>query len=201
MADRQGPHVIASGAWSAWLDGELSDVEQAQVAAHLAVCPECRAAVEEYRGARWQLRASAPATAPGQAETFWAQLEPRLAPAPRPRPDPALYLAPAALGVAWLLWQGLGLAWSIAGPLGGWQALAAVGQWVSALGLRLAGPSMGPLWLQAALAEVNARLAPLWPLIEAAVSWTVTAAIAGLYIAWVVLWLRRQGPPREYPAP
>lgn len=205
MADREGQHVLASGAWSAWLDGELSEVEQARVAAHLAACSACRSAVEEWRTARWQWRACAPTSTPAQAEAFWAQLAPGLAPAPRPRPDPALYLAPAALALGWVVWQGLSLAWAVAGPLGGWHALAMGGQRLVTAGLLPAGISSA--WLPPALAlPANglAALAPwlapgsLWVLAEVAINWAVAAALAMLYVAWIVLWLRQ---PKPEPRP
>ncbi len=205
MANRREQHIVETGAWSAWLDGELPPAGRVRVEAHLAGCAACCEAVAEWRAARAQLATFAPPATPGAAAAFWSRLEPRLAPAPRPRADPALYLAPAALALGWVVWQGLSLAWAVAGPLGGWHALAMGGQRLVTAGLLPAGISSA--WLPPALAlPANglAALAPwlapgsLWVLAEVAINWAVAAALAMLYVAWIVLWLRQ---PKPEPRP
>jgi len=53
---------------SAYLDGELTDTERAEVEARLAESPEWRAELDEVRGARTMLRSVAQRDAP---EGFW----------------------------------------------------------------------------------------------------------------------------------
>jgi anti-sigma factor RsiW len=193
MAGDDKQHVIESGAWSAWLDGELSERERAQVEAHLSTCAECRRSVEAWQVVRRRLAGYAPPPANGAAaQAFWARLQPELAPAPRPRPDPALYLAPAGLAAALALLQSVGLAWQVIAPLGAWQAPAAAWRWFmtsSLLGRALGSVAAPPLagWSDA-----------LWTLAGQATVWTASAALAAFYAAWLVLWLRPP-PPRRAP--
>lgn len=62
---------------SAWLDGELSDAERLEVAAHLEVCEECRrelARLQRLDAALGRLDAAVP---PGLAERVLDRLQPR----------------------------------------------------------------------------------------------------------------------------
>ncbi len=189
MAGGEKRHVIESGAWSAWLDGELSEGGRARVEAHLAACPACREHVEAWREAQRQLASHAPpARAPGAAAIFWARIAPELTPAPQRRPDPALYLAPAALAAAWTLVQAIGWVWGVAGPLGGGRLLAAAWQWLAASGLLADVTGVLPGWR---LAVPPGWEGSLWALAGSATAWATTVALAVLYAAWLVLWLRR----------
>jgi len=59
---------LATDMLSAYLDGELTDTERAEVEAQLAESAEWRAELDEVRGARTMLRAVAEQDAP---ERFW----------------------------------------------------------------------------------------------------------------------------------
>ena len=59
---------LATDMLSAYLDGELTDAERAEVEARLADSPEWRAELDEVRGARTMLRSVAQRDAP---EGFW----------------------------------------------------------------------------------------------------------------------------------
>lgn len=59
---------LATDMLSAYLDGELTDTERAEVEARLAESPEWRAELDEVRGARTMLRSVAQRDAP---EGFW----------------------------------------------------------------------------------------------------------------------------------
>jgi anti-sigma factor RsiW len=59
---------LATDMLSAYLDGELTDTERAEVEARLAESPEWRAELDEVRGARTMLRSVARRDAP---EGFW----------------------------------------------------------------------------------------------------------------------------------
>jgi len=59
---------LATDMLSAYLDGELTDTEHAEVEARLAESPDWRAELDEVRGARTMLRAVAQRDAP---EGFW----------------------------------------------------------------------------------------------------------------------------------
>lgn len=198
MAGVEEQHVVDSDTWSAWLDGELGRGERARVEAHLARCEECRRTVQSWRYAQQQLASYAPRLEPGDAEAFWARLAPSLAPAPRPRPDPALYLAPAGLAVAWALLHGVGWLWGIAAPLGGWRVLAAAWRWLATSGLFVAMREM--LASRWAVAVPPGWAGSLWMLAGSAGLWTMAAALAVLYAAWLALWLQQPVPAAEHSA-
>jgi len=201
-------HVADADSWPAWLDRELCPVEQARVEAHLAACPGCRAAREEWQALHECLAVYAPPPeAPATAEAFWqrlaAQLRPRAA-----QPDPAPLLTPLALAVGHAIWQGLTVALAALAMLGGWERLAPTWQ-------RLAGAELlsallrsvaATTWWGAALAEAGSWLSPAIPsdwagslrLVAAVtVSWWGFVALAGLYAAWMLLWLRQPSPVRQ----
>src|SRR5207244_11597451 len=75
------------GTLHAYLDGQLSPVERAQLEAHLASCPACRARLDEERGLIERADALlALATPPERAIPPFHQLRPSPPPPPPPPP-------------------------------------------------------------------------------------------------------------------
>src|SRR5438876_3057292 len=63
--------------WMSYLYKEVTTEEHSNLAAHLAVCPDCKTKVDEWRVTRthldaWQLPAKRPGAAPGRPLVKWA---------------------------------------------------------------------------------------------------------------------------------
>jgi len=63
--------------WMSYLYNELTAVEHANLASHLAVCPDCQSKVSDWRAARsnldaWRLPPKHPAVGPSRSVVRWA---------------------------------------------------------------------------------------------------------------------------------
>ncbi len=92
-------HAPDVNALSAQLDGQLDAVAASRLAAHLASCEACRAALAGLRETRDALRAMPELEAPRSFRLRAADVEPRTAPAPS-HPSPTLRWAPAVSAIA-----------------------------------------------------------------------------------------------------
>ena len=102
------------GTLHAYLDGQLSPVERAQLEAHLASCPACRARLDEERGLIERADALlALATPPERAIPPFHQLRPSPSPPP-PQPRPLWQFRLPAVWAATVL-LALGLGWYLGG--------------------------------------------------------------------------------------
>ncbi|MCI0708410.1 MAG: zf-HC2 domain-containing protein [Ignavibacteriae bacterium] len=52
-------HTLLQEKLSAFVDGELNKLDEAEIKSHISNCPECRRAAEEYRLLRASIRAAA----------------------------------------------------------------------------------------------------------------------------------------------
>lgn len=201
-------HVMEMEDGPARLEGELGAAAQAQARAHLATCAPCREALARWRGVQAALAAYAPPPdPPGAGADFWLRLEPKL-PARAPEAsDAAPCLAPVALALSCLQWQAIAVilavvtlaARSAVVPSAWRQAAAAAPSFLLEIAAAL---SWRGTCLVAAGSWLGRAVPPGWgatlgTLAAAAGSWWILTVLAGLYTAWIVLWLRRPRPIEE----
>lgn len=208
VQDRREEHVAGSDNWEIWLDGELAPTERQRLEAHLAVCPDCRRAADEWQAVRQSLAAYAlPPEPAGAAGVFWQRLAPRLPErAPHSQADPALHLTPVLLIVGFALSQGL---WATCGALAllaNWPASAARLPSVAAELLSVwaghAATGTGWGWAFALAGRWLASLSAagwselLLATTSSAAGWLLLLVGAVFYAAWVLLWLRPARAPQ-----
>ncbi len=188
------------GRLEAFRDGEVSPEERRTLAAHLNACADCRRRLQELHCLAAMLNAyqTPPAGWSGDAE-FWKDLAPQLRPRAIPAAPPYSFLAPLTMVASSLALRGLATSVLVVYALYQWQVLPE--SWLAAM-VSAARLSLGPVVWQTgqALHSSLARSPTLWfaasgqswlLLFGAAVS-VFLLALSGLYIGWLLRWLRGQ---------
>ncbi len=193
MAVDDEQHIDAD-AWGPYQDGELGTTELARMEAHLAVCADCRRQAREWQALRDALASYAPPAVPAAAAEAFRRRLAHMLPPRRAQLDAAPCLTPLALLVGHVLWQGLSVALGALILFGGGRALVPSGTLPGLFDLVVASS-----WWGAALGVARRQLAPVVPLGSegtllalgaALVGFCGLVAVAGLYTAWMLLWLR-----------
>ena len=196
----------------AFRDDEVSPEERRAIAAHLSACAACRQHLQELQGLATVLRAyQAPPAGWSSDAEFWNTLSPQLRPRTIPAPparatQPASYLAPLSVVVSSLALRGLAASVLVVYALHQWRLLPA--SWLAAL-TSAARLSLGPLvWQTGQVLQSNLARSPalwfaasaqLWLLLFGATVSVLLLALSGLYIGWLLRWLRGQGALRNGP--
>jgi anti-sigma factor RsiW len=193
------------GRLEAFWDGELSSEERQRTEAHLPECAGCRQRLQELKRLAGALEAYRPPASGWSSDAeFWQSLAPQLRPRTTPAregraAEPSAFLAPVSLLLSSIALRGLAALALAAYALYQWQLLPASLSAAMAAAMRLA---VGPLaWatgrlfythLATALKPVLAHPSQACYLILEAATIALLSVIAGLYIGWLLRWLRDQ---------
>jgi predicted anti-sigma-YlaC factor YlaD len=194
------------GRLEAFWDGEVSSEERQRVEAHLRECASCRQGLQELQSLAGALKVYHPPVSGWSSDArFWQTLAPQLHPRAIPVQEgrtaqPSAFLAPVSLMVSSIALRGLAALALVAYALCQWQLLPASLSEALAAATRLV---VGPLvWdtgkflytnLATALPPFLATPGQVWYLAVEATTAAMLLLLAGLYIGWLLRWLRNQG--------
>lgn len=189
----------------AFWDDEVSPEERRRIQAHLAECDACRQGLQQLQSLAGALKAyRTPMSGWSSDAEFWQGLSTQLRPRAiltqeSPAAQPSAFLAPVSLMVSSIALRGLAALALVAYALYQWQLLPASLSAALAAATRLV---VGPLvWETSKVLYTNlvTALPPffivpgqVWYLAFQAVASALLLLLAGLYIGWLLRWLRGQ---------